>query len=52
LQPHSPPPRSPERWSGVGSAARLDQRRLGTLFALLLVSVAVLLVVESARTLV
>jgi uncharacterized protein len=31
---------------------RLDQRRLGTLFALLLVSVAVLLVVESARTLV
>jgi uncharacterized membrane protein YfcA len=31
---------------------RLDQRRLGTLFALLLVSVAVLLVVENVRTLV
>ncbi len=31
---------------------RLDQRRLGTLFALLLVGVAVLLVIENARTLV
>ena len=31
---------------------RLDQRRLSTLFALLLVAVAVLLVIENARTLV
>jgi len=31
---------------------RLDQRRLSSLFAILLVSVAVLLVIENARTLV